>query len=704
MSRWQEVNSSVVKVFKEDANDFLMDLESSLLDLEKSPDDRELINKAFRALHTIKGSAAMLGFDEIETFAHKVETVFDLVRSGELKVTGELINLTLSARDVILSMIEALEGGTPVNKEEVKKIIESLGSRISDKQKIEKLETQTAQRSYIKEGASAKNITYRIRFRPSRDIFMRGTNPLLLLRSLSELGECKIVAQLEDIDDLEKINPELCYTYWDIILTTKSGINAIKDIFIFIEGESEVKLEVLDEEGILGSDASCKRLGEILVERGDLSSEDIRKVITEQKRLGEILVQKGMVDQGKIDSALVEQTHVRGIRKVQEAQEKAPSIRVASEKVDNLMGLVGELVTVQARLTESAISRNDPELVLISEIVERLTWELRDKTMEIRMVPIGGIFSRLKRLVRDLSNELGKEVEFTTFGAETELDKTLIEKLNDPLIHLIRNSVDHGIEPPEIRKAAGKPGKGTIHLTAAHSGPNVVLQISDDGAGIDPEVVKAKAIDKGLTSPESPLSEKDIYNLLFMPGFSTVENVTSVSGRGVGLDIVKKGIETFRGTIVIGSQKGEGTTVMLTLPLTLAIIEGLLVRIAGQLFIIPLHHVEECVELTRRDAEKTRNRNIIKVRDQLVPYVRLRDRFDMEEGSPAIEQIVIANVDDEKVGFVVDQVIGEHQTVIKSLNRFYRNVEDVSGATILGDGTVALILDIPQIIHSVKEV
>jgi two-component system chemotaxis sensor kinase CheA len=359
--------------------------------------------------------------------------------------------------------------------------------------------------------------------------------------------------------------------------------------------------------------------------------------------------------------------------------------------------MVGELVTVQSRLSQLSARFNDLSLIQVAEEVERLTAELRDNTMSIRMLPIGATFSRFERLVRDLSTDLGKEITLITEGAETELDKTVIEKLNDPLIHLIRNSIDHGIEKPEVRTAFGKPAWGTVHLSAEHSGANVFIRIKDDGAGLDPDIIRAKAVEKGLIAPDAMLSEKEIFSLTLMPGFSTATTITNVSGRGVGMDVVKKSIDALQGSIEIVSKKGVGTTITLKLPLTMAIIDGLLVQIEDVLYIMPLAAIEECVELTREDVARAHGKHMASIRGEIVPYIRLREMFAHEGTSPDIEQIVTARIDGNRVGFVVDQVVGQHQTVIKSMSRMYRNIEHISGATILGDGNVALILDLGKL-------
>ncbi|MEW6118114.1 MAG: chemotaxis protein CheA [Nitrospirota bacterium] len=686
------------EAFREEANELLTELEDALLELEETPGDTELIGRVFRAMHTIKGSGAMFGFEDIAAFTHEIETVFDQVRNGKMAVSKQLIDLTLAARDQIRSML----GGKSVDVVRAGEIVAAFKNMLPGEKGRE--EVAPVPSATKKEDAQTLHpATYRIRFRPAKTILMTGTNPLGLLEEIRQLGKCAIIAQTDTVPTLSDINPEECSTYWDIVLTTDKGINAVKDVFIFVEDGSELKIDVIDDGGRLDRDSDYKKIGEILIERGDLSKDDLERILAAQKRIGELLVESGVVDQGHIQAALVEQQHVKEIRKERQAAESISSIRVPSEKLDKLVDLVGELVTVQARLSQTAASGNDARLISLAEEVERLTAELRDNTMNIRMLPIGTTFTKFRRLVRDLSSELGKEIEMTTDGAETELDKTVIEKLNDPLVHLIRNSIDHGIEPPDVREAAGKPRMGTVHLAASHSGAYVLIQIKDDGKGLDPEVIRAKAIEKGLITADADVPEKDLFALILTPGFSTAKTITNVSGRGVGMDVVKRAIDALRGTIEIASEKGKGSTITLKIPLTLAIIEGLLVKIAENYFVIPLSVVKECVELTREDIAAAHGRDLANVRGQLVPYIPLRNRFSVDGEPPAIEQIVIVESEDNRVGFVVDQVIGEHQTVLKSLGKFYKHIEGISGATILGDGTVALILDIPKLIRAVEQ-
>ena len=689
------------KTFREEAYELVTELETALLELEKAPGEMEVVGRVFRAMHTIKGSGATCRLNDIASFTHELETIFDMVRKGRIAVTPELINLALRARDQIKAMLDRLYQGKAVDEALTQKITSLLKKRVSDSI-VKRAQTGSSQlQGKASTDIAGENATYRIRFQPAPDTFSHGTNLTLLLNQLRELGHCHVAAQTDNIPYLENINPETCYTSWDAIVSTPLGRNAIEDVFIFVRNGSELKIEVIDEEGAPVDEAAYKKLGEILIERGDLSSEALQQALNAKKRVGEVLVEIGVIPEAKVESALTEQQHVREMRERRQGAEASASIRVATAKLDSLVNLVGELVTVQARLTQTALSTGLPALQSIAEEVERLTASLRDNTMDIRMLPIGTTFSKFKRLVRDLSSELGKEIEMTAGGAETELDKTVIERLSDPLVHIIRNSIDHGIELPAARTAAGKPKKGTIHLSALHSGAHVLIQVQDDGAGLDGSAIRAKAVEKGLIQPDVELPEHELWELILAPGFSTAKQVSGVSGRGVGMDVVKKAIDALRGTIEIMSSKGKGTTITLKLPLTLAIIDGFLTRTGDERLIFPLSLVEECVELGRADMASEHGRQLAHVRGQIVPYIRLRDYFMISGGNPAYEQIVITGVDGRRVGFVVDMVIGEHQTVLKSLGKFYKDVEGISGATILGDGTVALILDIPKLVRMV---
>lgn len=675
------------KAFREEAYEILWELESLLLELDESPDNTQLLDKVFGAFHTIKGSGAMFGFDAIAEFTHEIESTLEYVRQGIVPVSPELVSLALSARDKILQILD----------EEIQGLDEDAHLIISGFQQLHGESLPAESNSTAEKKTVRIPVTYRIRFNPSPDIFRRGTNPVLLLKELEELGKCAVVAHNDAIPALAELDPEGCYVCWDIVLTTESDVSEIRDVFLFVEEEGEISIEPVFEhvEGIECED--YRRLGEILLDRGDISRAELECILGSHKKLGEKLVDSELLTSEHVDAALSEQEHVRRMLR-REREKTLTSIQVDAERIDHLVDLVGELVTVQARLTQKAVASLDPELQLIAESVQRLTEELRDNAMSIRMVPVGTLFSRVRRHVHDLSEELGKQVRLTTEGSATELDKTVIDQLNETLVHIVRNAIHHGIEAPAIRKELNKPVRGTVHLAARHQGTSVIIDISDDGAGLDPDRLKKLAVKKGVIDDDAELSDEECFALIHQPGFSTMEQADSVSGRGVGMDVVKRSIDGLRGTIDINSKVNTGTTISLHLPLTLAIIDGLLVQIDSEYYVFPLPAVEECVELNHAEAELSRERSMMTYRGEAFTYISLRDVLGVQGEPPLIEKIILVEIGGKKTGFSVDQVIGQHQTVIKSLSGVYGQVEGISGATILGDGTVALILDVGQLI------
>jgi two-component system chemotaxis sensor kinase CheA len=692
--------------FREEAYELLSQLEDTLLELESQPRNGELINAAFRAIHTVKGSSAMFGFESISHFTHEVENALDQCRSGSLPVTKDFIGLTLKARDHIRRLLE-FDEPPPA---EIAGDGEGLLVRYREYLSAHGLSSPAAGKAAARQPAPASPAegegpatglsSWRVSFKPREDIFLDGTKVLKLIEELSGLGQAAIYPHTEKLPSLEEIDPETCYCFWDIVITTTKTENDIRDVFIFVEDKAEIRIERLSETAVDEAGRS-KRLGDILVERGLASKAEVKGALDSGKKLGETLVEQKVLTKPELDSALVEQEHLKKVSE-QKAEPAAGSIRVASDKLDALVDLVGELVTLQARLSQTSLEMKEPSLASISEQFERLIAQLRDNTMSIRMLPIGSTFNKFRRVVRDLSLELGKEADLVTEGAETELDKTVIEKLGDPLVHIIRNSLDHGIEMPEAREKAGKARKGTILLSAKHSGGYVLIQVSDDGKGLDRDAIYAKGVEKGLLSPGQEIGESELFMLIFAPGFSTAKTVTTVSGRGVGMDVVKREIDSLGGSVSLSTVPGKGLTVTLKIPLTLAIIEGLLVRIEDEFFVVPLSSVDGCIEIRKSELEELGEKRILSYRDELVPYIALRNLFDFPGAEPGIEQIVIANSQDTRVGFVVDQVVGDYQTVIKPLGRMFREVEGISGATILGDGTVALILDVNRLAFMVQ--
>ena len=675
--------------FRQEAQDLFEQLEQALLDMETRPDDMEPIGTAFRALHTLKGSGAMFGFDALASFAHHLEAAFDLVRHGTAAATPDLVALALAAKDHLRGLLD----GT---------VAESDPAGATLLQRLEDVVAPAprsapppvpAMRGAGDDGCGAAAI-WRIAIRLPADCLATGTNPLLLLDELRELGACTVVAHTEAVPSLDRLDPTSLYLWWEVVLTTDRPRGEIEDVFIFVRDDMELSIERVPA-------AADRRLGEILVDRGDVSEARVEDALVAQRpMLGTLLVETAGVAPAQVEAALAEQAHARAVAPIgQRRGQSQESIRVSADRLDALMDRVGELVISQARLKQLVAGHDDIPLKAVTEEIERLIAELRDTTMGIRMVPIGSLFSRFRRLVHDLSKDLGKEVELTTSGEETELDKTVIERLNDPLVHMVRNAIDHGLESPDGRAAAGKPARGRVHLSAVHSGAQVLISIQDDGRGLDAVRIRARAIENGLIAADAQMTDAELYQLVFQPGFSTVREVTSVSGRGVGMDVVKRTIDSLRGTVEVECTPGSHTVVTLRLPLTLAIIDGLLVRVGDGRYVLPLSAVEECVELTTDADARSRGRNFLNIRGELVPFLRLRETFASPLPAAPYQKVVIVSEGDQRVGLVVDEVIGDHQTVIKSLSRLHADVESFSGATILGDGGVALILDVAHLIE-----
>lgn len=668
--------------FRDEAQELLAELESALIELEDEPESGDAIDRVFRVLHTLKGSGSMAGFDHTAALAHELENIFDLIRSGRLTVNRELINLTLMARDLLRDCIEREGSGAAVELSSIHLLLEML----REQYQVPANDAPEARETFILE-ENAEPRHFLIRFRPGNDLFLRGLTPDFFFSALAALGPTALVLKTPWIPLLEQLNPEHCYLAWDILIETPSGIDALHDVFIFVEDDSE--LEICQIAAPACADVTALR--PLLETHCQLATDELTARLAAE--VSPSALQSIAPVQPPTPSLNSEEPQGLRVR-----NDHAASIRVRSERLDNLVNMIGEMVTIQARLSETIAGRKDPVLEILAEEVERLTWGLRDEVLFIRMLPVSATFNRLKRLVRDVSQQLGKEIELVTSGDETELDKTVIERLQDPLMHLIRNAIDHGIESPEERSAAGKPVQGRIQISALHNGPNVVLTISDDGRGLHRDKLLRRALEVGLIEHERGLGEREIQQLIFAPGFSTAASVTSLSGRGVGMDVVRRAIDGLRGNIEVRSTAGSGTSFAITLPLTLAIIDGLLVSVGGEQFVIPLSAVEECVELSRADGSRANGRQYIQLRGSIVPYLRLREHFSCSGPLPRREQVVVIHNDGERVGLVVDKVIGSHQTVIKSMGRMLQETPGFTGATILGSGRVALILDIAQLV------
>lgn len=727
-------------IFLDEAGDLLEKLEDHLLKLEKDPDDMETIGAVFRTMHTIKGSAGMFGFNAVSRFTHQAENTFDEVRNGRVAVTSELITLTLNARDHIRNML------SEPNNTELIEITESLISKFqvylleNTIDGIEKKQEPTQEKNIqTQENPTPKIVitnndsenevisfnansskpsveknsivktedldvienTYRISFVPDTNVFLNGTKPHALIAELSEMGDISIIPYYTSIPSLKELDTTKCYMSWEIILTTQKSIDDIHDVFMFLDSNSKVSVKKLGDS--TQENPGQKKLGEILIEKNLVTQDEINNAIGFQKPLGQLLTEKNIVSVEDVQAALAEQKHIKNQSEKKSQEQNSQTLKVNSTKLDKLIDLVGELVTFNARLTQLSGGLHSTHLSTLSEQGERLILELRDTTMDMRMLPIGTIFSRFRRLVRDLAAETKKSIELITEGAETELDKTVIEKLNDPLVHLIRNSIDHGIEKPDIRESKGKPVQGKVTLNAQHAGAFVLITIEDDGAGLDLEKIRKKAIDKGLISATDDLSESQTADLIFMPGFSTADKVTSISGRGVGMDVVKRDIASLGGSVSVSTNKGMGSKFTLKIPLTLAIIEGILFQVGGNSYVLPLSNVVECLKF-QTSLPTSKFCSTAKIREEMLPFIDLRNFFGIKTERPEQQQIIIVTDQDSKIGIVIDKVIGNYQTVIKPLGKLYKNVHGISGATILGDGSVALILDVYKLSNIVGKI
>jgi len=644
----------LIELFLMESEDLLSGIEQCALELSSGGSVEESTNQLFRAFHTIKGSSGMCGLDAVAGFTHHLEDLLVKVREGAMPVTPALVDLILRSKDHIKLLLAAVRG--------TDQPVPGSGDRL-----VAAIEEHSQSGGVRQEKPLDPEKTWLIRFQPSPAVLTSGTNPIGLFNDLKELGRCQIAADLSELPTLDQLHPESCYLSWTITLTGRCDANAIKDIFIFVAGDSKLEIELLNET------AGAEQQSDIAPPAGN-----------------------------KNDAK--DSSKTTAFTPSQKETAKESSVRVPSARLDRLVNLVGELVINQSHLAQAAAQSGAPEFTNPVQELERLLAELRDNVLGIRMLPIGTLFGRFRRLVHDLSTELGKEVDLVTEGEETEMDKSILDQLSEPLVHCLRNSLDHGIEPASDRLAQGKPQRAVVRLSAVHTGSDVVVSIQDDGRGINRQAVRAKAVERNLIAPDANLTDKDIFNLILLPGFSTASQVTNVSGRGVGMDAVKRQIDALRGSLSLSSEDGKGTRIAITLPLTLAIIDGLLVQVGGDQFIVPMSAVTENVELPRSHRGQKNGRNVIAVRGELIPYIDLRSVCDIQGEPPAMAKVVIVKKEDQRVGLVVDSVLGTHQTVIQSLGKAFRRVDVVSGATIMGDGRVALIFDIAAIVrHAERE-
>ncbi|TAN42526.1 MAG: chemotaxis protein CheA [Nitrospirae bacterium] len=693
------------EVFVEEALERTTDLEDGLLRIEKDPDDSELLNNIFRAAHTLKGSSGSIGLSDISKFTHNMEEILDLIRQGKLSAGKDLISLLLSATDKIKEMVDAVAANAVFDFASCSDLItkmEDVRHGIEEKPRPkERANTEERPKESVKEaGTNTRGV--RIIFIPSPDLFRRGIDPSIILEDLRSIGEViNITADTEALPVISEMDPEKLYMKWDIVLKTERDEDEIRKIFEFVEDGSEIKILP-----VKALSTGAPLLGRMLVEEGIVSSSDVEKAVASQKKLGEILVEQGKASRKEIEHVLEKQNH----KKAEHTKHAASStIRVDLKKLDHLINIVGEMVITHSMFEQSLQSNgNGPgrkDLGMIFSQLHRIGKDIQESAMSLRMLPVGEVFQRFTRLVRELSESKNKTIELVITGEDTELDKGVLEKIADPLVHLIRNSIDHGLEPPEEREAAGKPRKGTVHLSAYQMGDSVYIEVEDNGRGLNKHRIIEKALAKGIISNASGLTDEQICNLIFLPGFSTADKVTDVSGRGVGMDVVKKNIESLNGKVYIKTKEGAGTTMSIKLPLTLAIIDGLKVLIGEQVFIVPITSVIESLRPPVQDVKSmTEKGEVVNVRGEFIPMLRLYEKLGLSawKTDPWEAIVVLVSHDNRKLCLMADELLGEQQVVIKNLGKATPKISGISGGTILGDGKVALVLDVPGIIEAVR--
>lgn len=739
MSEDEDLLAEVRQIFNEESRDLLKQFEAILLKLEDELDSDELINELFRTVHTIKGSSGIIGYDDVVSFTHVAESVMGRLRDKELVINEDLLSLFLDScdhtKDLIRQAVDA--PGVPLAVDIAKKgdqLLNQLQQYLDDQDfpgvVVVKDEVGiSAAENKLVEGDQVSNDYWHISLRLQSGVLANGMDPLYFFNFLATVGEIVNMTTLAtELPLINEMNPEACYLGFEIDLDTSDSKETIAAVFDFMRGECTLHIlpprsRIADYKALIDAlPEENMAIGEILVATGALTEDELSEALEYQveqtvsetlydnentpvevvnkPQLGSLLVEKGMTDTQLVDAAVQKQTRVKEAKQIE-----MQSIRVNAEKLGDLINLVGELVMSSAHTELLAKHTEDSELLEVSEHLIRLVEEIRDSTLSLRMVQIGDTFNRFKRVVRDTSKDLGKKIDLIISGGDTELDKTVVEKISDPLMHLIRNALDHGVETPDRRTANGKPETATIHLDAYHDSGSIVIELSDDGKGLDPDILVAKAIDKGVITANQQLTVAEIHRLIFAPGFSTAEEVTNISGRGVGMDVVNKNIDALRGQISVESEVGIGSKFIIRLPLTLAIIDGFQVQVGNSSYVIPLDLVEECIELDQHQAQ-SKNGQYIDLRGEVMPYLRLADVFceDLNiEREKCRNNIVVVRYAGQKTGLVVDQLLGEHQTVIKPLGQVFQNLRGISGATILGGGEVAMIIDVPALISQVTK-
>lgn len=711
---------SALQTFIVESRELLAAMEEALLRIEQAPGDADTINAIFRAAHTIKGSAGLFGLDGIVAFTHVAESLLDNIRSGELQVDSDMVAALLKSSDYLNALLDCVASGTEadgVMLEHGRQLMDQLnawlheqgGNSEPSRQQEVAGDLDRTTPTHAVDGVETDLWHLSLRF--DRDLLRSGMDPSSFIRYLNTLGDIvQVVTLLHKMPSAAEMDPESCYLGVEISLKSNASKAEIESVFDFIRESSRIRIlpphSKIDEYLRIIEDlpVTDMRVGEILLRCGTLTEAELeaalktqRESLAQPRPLGEVLTDSQMVQPQVMAAALEKQKQIK-----EQKTGEASLIRIDAEKLDSLINLVGELIIAGAGASLIAQRSGVGELHEAMATVSRLVEEVRDSALTLRMVQIGATFNKFQRVVRDVSKELGKDIDLLISGADTELDKTVVEKIGDPLTHLVRNSMDHGIEPVDVRLERGKPARGTLRLNAYHDAGSIVIEVSDDGGGLNRAKILKKAIERGLVEEGTNLADKDIYNLIFEPGFSTADAISNLSGRGVGMDVVRRNIQALRGTVELESSEGMGSTVRIRLPLTLAIIDGFLVGVGHAAYVIPLDMVVECIEIDR-SATEGGDKRYLNLRGEVLPYCRLREHFEIDGNTVRRESVVVVRYGDQKVGFVVDKLMGEFQTVIKPLGKVFNRIRGIGGFTILGSGDVALILDVPGLMRQVMD-
>jgi len=657
------------EVFVDEAFDLINQLEEKMLQLESDPSEKTIIDEVFRIMHTLKGNSNMFGYKHLGEITHELENIYDVIRNKNEEISRPVLEITLQSIDHFRNLINDPELSTAAIKDQHVAMLSEIKSLIHT-------DTSSGSGEVVnKLKRNRETNTFYIFFKPQKDIFNDGTNPMYFVYDLHELGECLIIPAIDEQEMALEYDPEKCYTSWHIALVTDRSEEDIREHFLFLKDESKPSIKMLAPGNLLSDQNFRNHLKQKATNAADILDLDVNIHSSDEKKK-----QSQRVETAK------------------DFHDSITSVRVASHKIDQMMNLISELVTKQAELSMLVVGHDNQRLTEVAESIENISRDLRDNAFSISLIPLEKSVLRFQRLVRDVSGRFGKKINFIIEGKETELDKTIIEKIVDPIMHILRNSIDHGIEKPAERIRKGKPETGTIILRAYPSGAHVIIEVSDDGAGINLEKVKETAVRKGMLGVNDQISRDDLLNLIISPGFSTAENISEVSGRGVGMDVVNQKISEIRGKLEITTEKDKGTTLTIELPLTISIIDCLLIKLGGEYFLVPLAVVERCAEVKAETVMKAENKYIV-LEGQYIPFIDLRGEFSIQVERPAVQQVLLVRYKEMVVGLIVDEVIGNYQAVLKALGEAYKKQEIISGASILGSGEIALVLDTNRLIQ-----